>query len=99
MDRQGALCSNKEIIAVLWEDNFSESYFKNIRVDLLNVLPKDIFARQWGKIGIIKDRIDCDYYDWIDGKLSAINAYTGEYMTQYSWSEKTLANVKIERSL
>ncbi|MDO4540039.1 MAG: LytTR family DNA-binding domain-containing protein [Syntrophomonadaceae bacterium] len=94
IDRQGALCTNKEIMAVLWEDEVKDSYFRNIRVDLFKSLPEDIFIRQWGKLAVMPERISCDYYDWITGKLSAINAYNGEYMTQYSWSERTLSTLK-----
>lgn len=90
VDRCGALCTNREIMAVIFEDNVKESYFRNIRVDLLRSLPEDIFVRQWGKLGVIPGRLSCDYYDWSAGKLNAINAYTGEYMAQYGWGEMTL---------
>lgn len=94
IDRQGSLCTNNELMAILWEDEVKESYFRNVRVDLLKSLPNDIFQRQWGKLGIKKDKISCDYYDWLNGVPSAINSYNGEYMTQYSWSEMTLGNMK-----
>lgn len=94
VDRCGALCTNREIMAVLWENEIKESYFKNIRVDLLKCLPKEIFVKQRGRLGVIPDMVSCDYYEWIDGKPLAINAYTGEYMTQYSWAETTLGDLK-----
>jgi len=68
--------------------------FKNIRVDLLNSLPMEIFTKQWGKLGVIPEMLSCNYYDWAAGKPSAINAYTGEYMAQYSWGEMTLSSLK-----
>ncbi|MGL4282475.1 hypothetical protein [Eubacterium aggregans] len=40
-------------------------------------------------MGIIVEQIQCDYYDWLAGKASGINAYRGEYMSQYSWGEET----------
>ncbi|MGN0375337.1 MAG: response regulator [Butyrivibrio sp.] len=97
VDRQGALCSNREIMSVLWENDEDDathnSYLKKIRVDLTDVFDslncEDVLIRQWGKIGIVPDRIDCDYFDYLAGKPYAINAYRGEYMTQYSWSELT----------
>lgn len=73
VDRQGALCSNNEIMAVLWEDEAKESYFRSIRADLMKALPTDIFVKQWREIGVKKEKLTCDYYDWIEGKLSAIN--------------------------
>ena len=96
VDRRGALCSNKELEAVLWEDagiGQKSSYLKRIKRDLIDTLMKtghkDVLSMQWGKIGIIKEKVSCDYYDWIEGKPYAINAFQGEYMTQYSWSEET----------
>jgi hypothetical protein len=45
-------------------------------------------------IAIVPEAFDCDYYRWIDGDVSAINAFSGEYMSQYSWSEYTLAGIE-----
>lgn len=96
VDRRGAMCTNGELVGILWEDEESTgrvSYLKNIRADLLSTLEKlqcgDLVIRQRGKIGIVPDKIQCDYYDWLEGKVSGINAYLGEYMMQYSWSEYT----------
>ncbi|MCR5300860.1 MAG: hypothetical protein K6E49_00305 [Lachnospiraceae bacterium] len=40
-----------------------------------------------GSLAIAKDRIDCDLYDWLESKNHSRYTYTGEYMSQYSWSE------------
>ena len=45
-------------------------------------------AQQRGKLGVVPDNMDCDYYDWCDGKRMGI-LWQGEYMVQYSWSEYT----------
>lgn len=95
IDRNGALCSNGELMAILWEDEASypakNSYFKNLRGDMMKTLEEigypDIIVKQRGKIGVIPSKIKCDYYDWQEGKAYAINAYRGEYMSQYTWSE------------
>ena len=34
--------------------------------------------------------IECDFYDYLDDKPYAVKVFHGEYMTQYSWAEKTL---------
>lgn len=96
IDRNGALCSNKELVSVLWEDDFDSrnriSYLKNLRSDLVGALESsgcsDILVREWGKIGIKKEKLSCDYYRWLDGDKEA---YRGEYMSQYSWAEYTNA--------
>lgn len=94
VDRQGVLCSNNELMAALWEDEVKESYFKKLRADLIAALPQELFVRQWGKLGIVPEQLDCDYYEWLKGTPASINSYTGEYMTQYSWSERTLSRIK-----
>lgn len=103
VDRRGAFCTNGEIMGILWGDEASESkrsYLKNLRSDLNSALTKagfdNVIIRRRGMIAIVPDQISCDYYDWLDGKPSAINAYRGEYMVQYSWSEFT--NSQLEKS-
>lgn len=95
IDRNGALCTNSEMISILWEDvsdvKSKESYFKNLRTDLTNKLKEigceDILLKQWGQMAVIPKRINCDFYDWMANKPEAVGAYRGEYMVQYSWSE------------
>ncbi|MGN0480100.1 MAG: response regulator [Lachnospiraceae bacterium] len=98
VDRNGALCNNNEIMAVLWGDKSSSSYFRSIIKDMKDTFAEagceDVIEQQRGKIGIIRDNVDCDYYDWLDGKVYAINLYRGEYMAQYSWSEMTNASIE-----
>lgn len=97
VDRNGAMCTNNEIISVLWENeedlNGKQTYFKSIRRDMLSVLKKlgcgDVIVQRRGAIGINKESVQCDYYDWQSGSVEGINAYRGEYMAQYSWGELT----------
>lgn len=94
VDRCGAVCRNGEIMAVLWEDEGShESYLKKCRKDLLETLEdagfRDVVVQQWGGMGIDRQRVGCDYYEWLDGTVEGLNAFNGEYMSQYSWSENT----------
>ncbi|MDD6037306.1 MAG: response regulator [bacterium] len=104
IDREGAVCSNKELMSVLWDsDEPHLSYIQKLRKDLQNVLEEagcvDVFVNKWGGCGINTDLIDCDYYDWIAGKPYAINAYRGEYMTQYSWAEITHGSLEYEAEI
>lgn len=95
IDRNGALCTNSEMISILWEDvshaKNKESYFKNLRTDLTRRLKEigceDILLKQWGRMAVIPERINCDFYDWMSNKPEAVGAFRGEYMVQYSWSE------------
>ena len=96
VDRKGALCTNGEIMAILFEDdNGHESYFRSLRKDLTDVLEMagcgEILSQQRGGIGIVPNLVDCDYFNWCDGHRSGGNQFQGEYMTQYSWGEYTNA--------
>ena len=94
VDRKGALCTNGEIIAKLFGDDNHNAYLRSLRKDLLDTLETagcaDVITQQRGKLGLVPEAIRCDYYDWCDGKRMG-NAYLGEYMAQYSWSEYTNA--------
>ena len=52
-----------------------------------------MLVSQWGSIGVDRDAFTCDYYDWLEGTASGINAYHGQYMAQYSWAEITNASL------
>ena len=93
IDRRGALCTLAELQAVIFEDDDGhESYMKSLRRDLLETLEAmgcgNAIAQQRGKLGVVPDNMDCDYYDWCDGKRMGL-VWHGEYMVQYSWSEYT----------
>lgn len=102
VDRKGAFCSNGEIIAALWEDDGDSvkksSYLRDLKADLLTTfaafgIDKTI-RKQRGVMAISLDQIACDYYNWMQGDIQAINAYRGEYMSQYSWGEFTLGGIE-----
>ena len=103
IDRRGVMCSNAEIIETLWEDYDFESshvsYLKNIRRDLISVLEEagceDCIIRNRGELGILKDKIDCDLYDYLDnrGMEGSDLLFRGEYMSQYSWGEYQIASI------
>ncbi|MBQ2449240.1 MAG: response regulator [Peptococcaceae bacterium] len=93
VDRKGALCTSAELQAVIFEDDGGhESYMKSLRRDLLETLENagcgNVISQQRGKLGIVPDSLECDYYDWCEGKRMGI-IWHGEYMVQYSWSEYT----------
>lgn len=95
---RGTFCTNGEIMAALWEENVSDSYLRMLRKDLTDTLRKggcgDILIQKRGSLAIATEKVSCDYYDWKRGMVYAINAYRGEYMTQYSWSEFTHGNLE-----
>ncbi|MCQ2517057.1 MAG: response regulator [Saccharofermentans sp.] len=94
VDRKGAVCTNNEVIVNLWEDDDDHSaYYRSLMKDIQDTFKElgveEIFNRERAGASIIKDKIRCDYYDYIKGTPEGINAYKGEYMIQYSWADAT----------
>lgn len=88
---RGTLCTSAEIAAALWEHNVSSQYVRRLRKDLTDVFTsygcENVLIHEWNKQGIRAELVDCDLYDWKRGLPQGINAYHGEYMSQYSWAE------------
>ncbi|MDO5149765.1 MAG: response regulator [Oscillospiraceae bacterium] len=105
VDRKGATCSKNELTAVLWEDKAdSDSLHSNLRnlisdlqKTLASVNAKSVLVKERNSLAINPDRIICDYYDFIHQIPYAVNSYCGEYMSQFSWAELTLAYIENNR--
>ena len=107
IDRNGAVCTNAEILSALWEDDEADehshmSYFKKIRRELEKTLAgcgcRDVLFRVWGGLGIIPEKVSCDYYEYLrkPDDFRTARTYRGEYMSQYSWAEVTHAALERE---
>ena len=96
VDKRGAVCSPRDICAALWE-NDKPDYLRKLTQELTEALrlanAEGIFVKRFKEFFIMPDRFICDYYDYLEGKPYAINAFRGEYMTQYSWAEATMATL------
>ena len=105
IDREGAACSAGEIVDILWEDldavkdpkAYLRALTQDLRATLASVGMEDALIRTHGQWAVRTDKMDCDYYRMKDGDPTAINAYNGEYMKQYSWAEMTLASLTFGR--
>ncbi len=101
VDRRGAVVTNSEVEAALWEDasidKGTHSYLRTLTSDLRHSLEKlglgNVIIKRRGSLGVDPSTFDCDFYDFLAGKPYAMNAYHGEYMSQYSWAEMTLAGI------
>ena len=94
IDRQGATVSTEEIMIALYEDSGKESYIRNIRAELKVTLESlglgEVLVRSGRDIGVNAEKIDCDYYDYLDGQKELFH---GEYMSQYSFAEETMGRL------
>ena len=101
IDKEGASCTVEEIAAALWEDESdlraAKARIRNLVNDLRGTLASigmdDALIRRSGELALRFDRLDCDYYNLLSGGFAEINSYYGEYMSQYSWAEKTLGSL------
>lgn len=94
IDRRGVV-STKEIMAALFEEDTKGSYFRNLKVDLIGTFEalgmEEFIVQERGRLGIRRDLVECDYYEYLDGRTELFH---GEYMSQYSFAEETLAHLQ-----
>ena len=94
VDRNCAMVDSGEIQSTLWEDDKDRtSYYMQLRKDLMDTLrsigEEDAVVSVRGGIGLLSQKVRCDFFDYLAGNPKGINAYHGEYMSQYSWAEYT----------
>jgi len=104
INRNGAAVNMNELCAVLWEEEPDtenlKSYLRKLISDLIKTLnaagADNIVLKRHNSIAILPDKIICDSYRFMKGDPACVNAYTGEYMAQYSWAEKSNWNYNIK---
>lgn len=97
VDRRGSGVSAAEISAVLWpEKEYTRSMQKQVQTVIAQLMKtlkdadlESIIRKTWNSLAIHADMIQCDYYDFLGGDQAALNRFTGEYMSLYSWAEDT----------
>ena len=47
---------------------------------------EDVVEKSYNNIAIVPEMIDCDYYKFNKKDAEFMNAYKGEYMSQYEWA-------------
>ena len=93
--RRGSSCTTRELAAVLFEDNEYSTrqmlYLQKIVSSMMQTLREyraaGVVHKTYNAISLNDEAVDCDYYRFLKMDVPSINAYTGEFMTQYSWAE------------
>ena len=96
IDKNGAICSPREISAVLWEEDkfdYLRKLIQELRETFVEVGAKDVLICGFKKYRVEPNLIECDYYDYLADKPYAVKEFRGVYMEQYSWAEETLASL------
>lgn len=107
IDRRGASVSKRELAAILWEEkNYSRSIQSHLHVlytDMMRTLrtigAEKIMIHRRGQYAIDTRNLNCDYYRYLQGNITSINSYHGEYMSDYSWAEFTAGSLTFDKHL
>jgi len=102
IDREGHACTAEEIAAALWENDPDIKAVKgrirlilhDLRVTLAEIGMEDVLIRERRQLAVRRELLDCDYYRLLGGDMSAVNAFSGQYMSDYSWAELTNARLQ-----
>jgi two-component SAPR family response regulator len=101
VDRKGGIVTTDEMITYLWEDRPDDEKSRNLCrkvVQRLHARLKengidDIILRHNRGRSLDVSKVNCDYYQYLQGNEERRNEFHGEYMTNYSWAEDTLATL------
>ena len=101
VDRRGAFCAMEDVISALWGDvddmknakHRVRNYISDLRETLKEIDMEDVLIRRTNNIAIRTELLDGDSYRMLEGDMAAVNAFRGEYMTNYSWAELTAGNL------
>ena len=98
VDKRGTSASYPELAAMLWEDEeYDRTKQKNLQVYIASLVKSlravevhDLIFKNRQGILLNTKIVDCDYYRFLAGDVQAINSFTGQYMSAYSWAEFTV---------
>jgi len=98
VDKRGTSATYPELAAMLWGDEeYDRTKQKNLQVYIASLVKslhsvgiKDLILKNRQGIVLNTKIADCDYYRFLEGDVRAINSFTGQYMSAYSWAEFTV---------
>lgn len=108
IDRKGARVTYSDLSAILWEDRPFDRTVQNntqrVISDLMKTLKEaniqELIIKSRQDIAIDTSLVECDYYAALNGDAAQMNSFIGEYMSNYSWAEFTMAElVKLKQHI
>ena len=105
VDRKGSFVANPYFISCLWEDEpYSEKVQGRCRQTAYRLMEtlkqygiEHIIEKVDGRRRIIPEMVDCDYFNYIQGKKIPGQQFNGAYLSDYSWGETTLSGLTAKR--
>ena len=97
--KNGSSVQTKELIAALWGDNADSARYgaslRQLVADVKHTFSEleiqNFFVAEYNNFRINPEVVQYDYYDFLAGEPKATKAFAGEFMSQYSWAEDTVA--------
>ena len=108
VSKRGSRCTTQELISTLFYDDESETKKLNDRFQqavtslargLRNIGAQDVLVRSFKNYAIDVNLVDCDYYHFLEGDMRAVNAYQGEFMSQYEWAEFIIGYLEEQKKI
>ncbi len=107
VDRRGGYITSGEAISFLWEEETVNSLtlarYRKVALRLKNILEEygiaDIVEAVDGKRRIVTEKVSCDLYEYLSGKVEYVPLFKGSYISNYSWGEVTLGELLGENRL
>lgn len=107
VDKRGTSATYPELAAMLWEDeDYDRTKQKNLQVYVASLVKtlhsveiKDLILKNRQGILLNTKIVDCDYYRFLEGDVRAINSFSGQYMSAYSWAEFTVGYLENQLQL
>lgn len=101
VDRKGSFVTSKEALAALWPDSpVGERELSRTRKAAMNMnrtLERagiaDIVENDGSARRLVRSKVSCDLFDYIDKPEENASKFRGSYMPEYSWAEETLAEL------
>jgi len=101
IDLKGDGANTEELCGILWSDpdvrERRRDYFRVLISSLKKTLAKygaeDILVKKRNYFAVNTAMVDCDYYNYLRGDVDAVNRYHGDYMSQYSWADMSVAKL------
>ncbi len=95
VSKNGSSVTVAELAAAIWEtreyNRSLQNQVQTVISDMMKTLRKagveDIIVKQRNSISVNVTKVNCDYYRFLKGDAAAVNAYMGEFMSNYSWAE------------
>lgn len=105
VNRRGGFVTTAEMVSYLWENEplskAVQSRCRQVASRLKRILEENdvvgIIETVNGRRRIIPEKVDCDFFHYMNKEPDSEHLFFGSYMTNYGWSEMTLADLENAR--